>query len=352
LKKRRYLTEMWGSIFNMAQTFTIPEGSPLVGLNLRQASNRVPLTPAVGPFAQLLGISETQPFTAGQTFTISPDPGRLGPGSGEMRFLQSGAFAPGTSPVQQQQQDFIEEQRGRLGEFTGRVQGIPDILRALEQELGIPGARETFAETGGAVRDIAGLIRGTPEVQRQATRGRGITEDVLARLIAQKTQELQPTAETATRAFEEAGAGLEGLLGAFGTRAANVIAPFEIEAGVFGDQMAQEFDLFKTQIGADLDRELEQMRQTGLTDRANITRATELAKIEATASEGQLKDLGDRVALISPFTGQEVASFKKGLAPRRGTTTTGGEAELGTLFDQTFNQSATVIPRQSATVAG
>ena len=103
-------------------------------------------------------------------------------------------------------------------------------------------------------------------------------------------------------------------MGTFETRSQGIFKPFDIEAGVLGDSVKNEFDLFKTTTQQNLDREIANLQQTGLSDRASLDRAQELALAEKAAAEGTFQDLGDRIALIDS-NGNEIQSFKKGLAP-------------------------------------
>ncbi len=204
------------------------------------------------------------------------------------------------------------ETRAREGEFLGRVRGIPEAMRGLETELGLPQARETFQAAGQGVRTIAGQIRDVAPTQQTIAKQVGISAPRLQQRIGAETAKLQPSAETATRSLESAQAGLSGLLGAFQTRAENVLAPYQIEAGMLGDSVKNEFDLYKTNLKNNLDRELATLQEKGLSDRAALDRASKLAELERAASQGSFQDLGDRVVLVDPSTGREIQSFGKG----------------------------------------
>lgn len=209
------------------------------------------------------------------------------------------------------------EQRARTDEFTTRVQGIPAALRAVEEEVGLPGARATYQSAGEASRDIAGQIRDVAPTQRVIAKQVGISAPRLALRTAAETTKLAPGLETATRGLEEAQAGLSGVLGNFQTRAENILAPFQIEAGILGDSVKNEFDLFKTTTRNSLDREIALLQESGLNDRAALDRASKLAEAEKASLEGKFQDLGDRVVLVNN-SGQIIQSFLKGLAPTKG----------------------------------
>ena len=207
------------------------------------------------------------------------------------------------------------QQQARENEFLGRVQGIPEALRGIETELGLPQARETFQAAGETTRNVAGQIRGIAPTQQTIAKQVGISAPRLQQRIGAETAKLQPTVETATRGLEEAQAGLSGLLGSFQTRAANVLAPYQIEAGVLGDSVKNAFDVWKTNTQTALDRELATLQEKGLSDRSALDRANQLAIAESAATKGSFQDLGNRVVLVDPSTGQVISSFAKGLTP-------------------------------------
>lgn len=225
---------------------------------------------------------------------------------------------------------FAAQQAAKVDEFRGRLQDIPTSLEAVRQEMGIPEAFQTFGELGEQARGVANVVRDLPQSVQQALAGQGVSAGQIAGRQSAELQALQPTIESVTRGLEAGGAGLQNLLQEFSSRTQATFAPFEIEAGVLGDQIAQEFSLFKTNIQANLDRELAYLsRQTEL-DLADIEKAIRLAEAEQAASEGVFRDLGDRIALINPFTGDEITSFTKGLSPTRGSSGSGGNISADT----------------------
>lgn len=269
--------------------------------------------------SSLLGISNAEPLTAGKTFEVAPPPGVDPAGSSEFQVLRN-IFEAGLSPEER----FQQEQRERLGEFTGRLGEVPDQLAAVRQALRLPEAFETFGQAGTQARELGYLVEDLPQSVQQALSGQGVTAGQIKGRTSAEIQNLQPALTAASRTLESSQAGLSNLLNQYQTETANIFTPLEIEAGLLGDNIAQEFGLFKQKIGADLQRELAQLQETGATDRANIERAIRLAEIEAASEQGEFRDLGDRIALINPFTGQEISSFDKGLAPKR----------VGTLTEQ------------------
>ena len=201
---------------------------------------------------------------------------------------------------------FTQEKRERGQEFIGRFKTeFPAALGAIETELGLPQLRERAFTTGE-------LVRGAPQRQTLATAGFDVTQSQLDRLIAADIAKLSP---------EAIGAGQQVQFGEaeFGRRAERAIKPFEVEAGFLGEEFKNEFDLFKTQIQGDLDDRLERIKIEGTSDLENLKQANLLAQIEQAAKIGSFTDLGDRYALINPFTGEEIQSFKKGIPPKIGT---------------------------------
>ena len=289
---------------------------------------------SLGTISSFLGIPENQRLQAGQTLTANIPDQYVGSSSewtglntAFQPYVKPSAPAPVTAPVQTPQA-FQQEERDRLGEFTDKLGGVDEQLESVRQALGIPQAYQTFSKAGDTARDIAARVEDLPGVLTESARGKDISANQLERMIASQIGELQPSLTGAARGLESSQAGLSNLLSQYGVETANIFTPLEIESGLLGQSISEEFGLFKTQITAALDRELEQMRQTGATDRANIERATRLAEIEQANDEGAFVDLGDRYALVTPFSGQELSSFSKGLAPKL--TTLSDEQSGGT----------------------
>lgn len=317
-----------------AGSYRVPQ--EFAGKDLRDIRKTSTMPWRTDVVAQMLGIPEYgTAFAPDQTVQFTPLPGREG--SGEYAFIQkyftpSGQVAGQTTTAPG---DFQTGQRDRLAEFTGRLGEVPTELEAIRQSLGIPQAYETFGQAGQTARTLAQQIEDIPQLTEQAATGRDVTANQLQRMIAAKTLEAQPALTAAGRGLEASQAGLQNLLSQYQTRTQEIFTPLEIEAGMLGENIAQEYGLFKTQIQADLDRELAQLsRQTQL-DIADIQRATQLAQAEQAIQQGSFTDLGDRIALINPVTGQEIQSFSKGLTPARGTSGSGSIAgDLSSLYQQ------------------
>ena len=163
--------------------------------------------------------------------------------------------------------------------------------------MGIPGAFASYGAAGDVARGVANKIFDVPDQVKSAVQGTGITASQLAAKIAGRQSEYAPELESATRGLETSQAGLSNLLADFQSRTQATFAPYEIEAGLLGENMAKEFDLYKSQIKNALDRELAIISEQGLMDRAQLDRATKLAELEQTANQIQFQDLGDRIGI-------------------------------------------------------
>ncbi|KKN11694.1 hypothetical protein LCGC14_1024010 [marine sediment metagenome] len=203
-------------------------------------------------------------------------------------------------------------------EFVGRFRtGLEAATVGIEQELGLPGLRAGAFEAGQTARGVAEQVRGIPGTQQTIAKQVGISAPRLAQRTAAETAKLTPALSAATRGLEETQAAQQFGETEFGRRLEQFIKPFDIEAGFLGENIKQEFDLFKVQIGADLDREIANLQERGLNDRAALDRAIKAAEIEKAASEGTVQDLGDRLVLMDPRTGEIIKSHVKGLVPKR-----------------------------------
>jgi len=261
-------------------------------------------------YGQFTGLPTNAPLTAGQTFQLQDVPGTSFTGSTEGQNIAR-LFQPGTSPEEQKAATFQEEERGRLGEFTGRLQKVPEELEAVRQAMGIPEAFQTFGAAGTAARGISGTIRDLPQAVQQALSGQGVTAGQLAGRTAAEIKGLQPAIESATRGLEASGAGLQNLLSEFGSRTQAAFTGLGLEAQMLGQNIGQEFDLFKQQISSDLDRELANLSRQTTLDVAQLNRATQLAQLEQTASNIDFVDLGDRIGIFD-FAGNLLRTEKKG----------------------------------------
>ncbi|HEC65057.1 MAG TPA: hypothetical protein ENI23_07180 [bacterium] len=213
-------------------------------------------------------------------------------------------------------QKFAQEQRGRTGEFLGRFRtGLTEATQGISQELGLPQLRQQTLGAGQTARQVSQQVRDIPIAQQTIAKQVGISAPRLAQRTAAETAKLSPALETAQRGLQEATSAQQFGEEEFGRRIGQFLQPFQIEAGILGDSVKQEFDLFKGNVKSDLDRELAQLTSKTSLSIADIQNATKLAEIEKATQSGSFTDLGNRVALIDPTTGQELASFNKGKSP-------------------------------------
>ena len=233
------------------------------------------------------------------------------------------APTPKPAPVQPVQ-DFQADQRARQGEFFGRLQAVPEQLEAVRNAIGLPEAFEKARSAGDFASWMGYQVEDQPDIIRQAIEqgagGELTSSQIKARSasdIANWIQTITPGLRESARGLEKAQALVSSLVSQYQVDREDIFTPLQIEAGLLGESMIQEYGLFKQQIDANLQRELAQLQETGATDRANIQRAIELAKMEQSANEGVVLNLQDRAVLVNPTTGEEIKSFALGLAPTR-----------------------------------
>ncbi len=283
----------------MAQYFTVPE--EYSGKTINQLGGMGVFGGRGDLLAQALGINTTTPLQAGKTYQYYYEGGQpsgfrpVEPGSLHEQFLQKYA---GISPEEQQAKTFQEEQRARLGEYTGRLQQVPTELEAVRQAMGIPQAFETYGAAGQEARDIASRVSGVTPTQEAIAKQVGISAPRLQQRIAAKTAELAPGIESATAGLEAAGSGLENLLTEFSSRTQAAFAPYEIEANLLSASSAQEFDLFKTQMSNELSRELAQLSRQTTLDLNSLERAKQLAELEAKYEPISFQNLGTTLGIF------------------------------------------------------
>lgn len=206
---------------------------------------------------------------------------------------------------------FQKAQEAKIGEFTGRLQKVPEQLEAVRQEMGIPQAFETFGTLGETARGAAQRVEDLPEAIQQAVLGKDVSAGQLGRITAAKQQEALPGLRDVGRALESTGAGLESLLNEFTSRTQSAFAPFEMEAGLLGENIKNQYDLFKTQIQGELDKELQRITNQGAKDLKDIEKAMKLAELEQTANSVDFVDLGDKIGIFDS-SGNLLRTEKKG----------------------------------------
>ena len=102
-------------------------GANLAGKTLLQLASETKAAFRPDILAGSLGITDRTPLRAGQVFNLPDDPG-----SSEFQFASS-FFSPAGTAQKAEQASFLEEQRGRVSEFTGRLQEVPTTLEAINQ---------------------------------------------------------------------------------------------------------------------------------------------------------------------------------------------------------------------------
>src|SRR3990167_6968840 len=129
------------------------------GKTLRQlADEKGGYIPRLDLIASQAGIQGDAPLKAGQKLNLAD------PQSGEYGWA-SQIFETPEGFASSQQKSFQQEERDRLAEFTGRLQGVPASLEAVRQEMGIPQAFETFGQAGQLARGVSQTARGLPKAE-------------------------------------------------------------------------------------------------------------------------------------------------------------------------------------------
>lgn len=249
----------------------------------------------------------------------------FGSGGNTARPLAEQFFSPEAIAGRAMQSNIQNQQSDFLNRFKTEV---PTAISAVEQELGLPQLRSTAQRETEFLEDI-------PELTEQRTTGLGVNSGQLRRITAAETQEQAPIAQRAVQQAQEG----ERLLN---TKIGQIVQPFEIEAGMLGDNVRMQFDMFKTNVQNNLQRELAKLEQQNwnIRNEAELANAIKLAEMEQAASAGQLIDQGNQLSLINPFTGAVISTFSKGLAPIRGTG--GSNTNLGSAIDRALARYSTV----------
>jgi hypothetical protein len=251
-------------------------------------------------------------------------------GSGAFQTALSSAKSKVAAEQAKQQQEakqkaFAAEQAAKQGAFINKLTtGLTSAQEAASAELGLPGLRESAFGAGQQARGIQAAAEAIPGTQQTIAKQVGISAPRLQQRVGREYERLQPAISSAGRTLEEANRALQYGTEEYGRRLEQFLTPLQIEAGFLGDQVKNEFDLFKNQINNDLTMAIARLQEKGLGDRAALEQAQRLAEIEKAATSGAFTDLGDKVALINPQTGEMIQSFLKGLAPTRGTAGSSG----------------------------
>jgi len=219
--------------------------------------------------------------------------------------FQAPSFDFGAS--QRAAEELLRKQQEQQGQFLGRFKTeVPAALGAIEQELGLPQLRETAFTQGE-------LVRLAPERVTAGARGYDVNQNQLERMIAADVAKLAPGAQTA---YQQAQFGEAEL----GRRAERAIMPYEIEAGFLGENVKNQVQLFRDNVKSQVDQALQKLQTQGQLSVQELANAGRLAEMERAVdlaqTQGTFTDLGDRIALINPETGQEIQSFAKGIAPK------------------------------------
>lgn len=271
--------------------FYVPE--TLSGKTLKQlgqeASAQGKYVPRLDVLAGQLGISETTPFTAGQSFNLPDDPG-----SGEVQFASS-LFTPQAQFQQQQSEAFSAGQKAEeegflsaLKERTAAQETLPAAAERIGGELGLPALRESALGLTQTLNQIRGDIRRVPEQQETIAKQVGISAPSLERRIASERGELarglEPVAEAAGQispALQSAEAQLGQRLGLLVAEQEKELRPFyQAQLPLLQDRLAREQANYTQDKQNELTLLLTNMSQNFQATQAELDRANQLAQAE------------------------------------------------------------------------
>lgn len=226
---------------------------------------------------------------------------------------------------------FAQTQQAKEQDFLTRFRtAIPEARTAIESELGLPGLRQGALAAGATARGVQGQFQAIAPTQQTIAQQVGISAPRLQQRISQKTSELAPALSAASRGLAGATEALALGQETYGQRIEETLLPFQTEATVLSESLAREMTGFTTAMQSELDITLQKLRNQGALDVAEMQQLERLAQQEQEyLNQRQLVSLGNRQALINPQTGQEIASYAQGLAPKRGIGTLGDPLNLG-----------------------
>ena len=139
------------------------------------------------------------------------------------------------------QNELLAKQKAEQQEFLGRyTTGLAEARKAAETELGLPQLREITQTAGQTARDVSRQVQAVPETQKTIAQQVGISAPRLALRTAAETAKLQPAAESARRALEDALAGQSFGETQYTQRLQETAQPFQLEASMLSESLARE----------------------------------------------------------------------------------------------------------------
>lgn len=161
-------------------------------------------------------------------------------------------------------QNMLSGQDQQAGQFLsnysgaiGNQEAVPAMYTRLSSELGLPNLQRNANQLNETIAAI-------PETYGDATRGFDVNANQLSRIIGTKTAQLQPEANRANTAAQNAASQVLNLMGLTQQQQAKELSPYEYERQFLTDRIARETSLFTTQSEQELNALLQKM-QTGAT---------------------------------------------------------------------------------------
>jgi hypothetical protein len=252
---------------------------------------------------------------------ILNDPGQVQRYNREAGFDTAYNAQQAANKAKAEQQALAEKQTAREEDFLTRFRtAIPEARTAIESELGLPALRENALTAGTTARNVQDQFGAITPTQQTVAKQVGISAPRLQQRISSKTAELAPALSAASSGLSGANAALESGLTTYGTRMGETMKPYETEATVLSESLARELSGFTTVVQGELDAALEKLKQQGTLDLQEMQNLQALAEKEKDyLNQRSTIDLGNRTALINPYTGQEISSYKQGVKPTIGT---------------------------------
>lgn len=178
--------------------------------------------------------------------------------------------------------NLLAEQDAKTQDFLGRyTSGIEEARNAISGELNLPGLRETTQTAGQTARDVSRQVQDIPEMQKTIAKQVGISAPRLQQRTAAETAKLQPAAESAQRALQDAVANQQFGETQYTERLQEFTQPYQLEASFLSESLAREFSGYTQQMQNELELTMQKISNQQAVTIAEINKATQLAVAEA-----------------------------------------------------------------------
>lgn len=189
-----------------------------------------------------------------------------------------------TQQTANQEKDFL----GRFNQAITNRPSLGELSSNLEQEYGIPQARENFSGLSSLVGDITNQVRSLPQRVEGETRGFDVNANQLAQIKEARQQPLMQNLAEAGTNLSSVGSTLNMLNSALTNRLGfemqdreDALMPLQMEASFLSDRLAREAAQYSREDEQEFDMILEKMRSNQQLTMAEMLRANELADQES-----------------------------------------------------------------------